>query len=61
MSGCLYTQHMRRMICICALMRKLLGQGYVWTARPLPRPTPIEWQVPADGFGGTMPAWWVGS
>jgi hypothetical protein len=51
---------MRRLICILALLGKLSGQGYVWTARPLPRPAPIEWQMSAAGIAGTLPAWWLG-
>jgi hypothetical protein len=50
---------MRRLICICALLGRLSGQGYVWRARPLSRPVAIEWQLPAGGIGGTTQAWWI--
>ncbi len=54
-----YTPAMRRMIFVAALVRKLSGQAYIWTARPLPRPVPIVRQLPVDPRNGTRPAWWT--
>jgi hypothetical protein len=52
---------MRRLVCILALLGKLSGQSYVWTARPPQRHVPIEWQVSAAGIAGKLPAWWLGA
>ncbi len=48
---------MRRMLVLIAFVSRLAGQSYVWTAKPLPRPVPIE--RPLSEKETTRIPWWL--
>jgi hypothetical protein len=54
-----YTRHVRRWVCIIALLAGFSGSGYAWSARPR-IPVPIERVLPSGAGRRAIPgpAWW---
>ncbi len=53
-----YTPAMRRLVFLIALLTRFAGQEYVWRARPLQRPVPME-QPLDEAREGSRVAWWL--
>ncbi len=53
-----YTRGMRRILVLLAVIARLASQTYVWTAKPLPRPAPIERPL-SERESATREPWWL--